>query len=77
VQIVSDHDLDLADRLTVVVDQDAEPADWDEAILDFLEKVVERRLSQRKPTTPVGTPAAALSILNAGDERFSHVTVRG
>jgi hypothetical protein len=40
-------DFDLLDRFEVVADQDAEPVDWDEAILDFLETVVERRHSAR------------------------------
>ena len=33
--------------LAIVVDQDAEPADWDQAILVFLEKVIERRLTAK------------------------------
>ncbi len=43
-QVVSaETDLDLSARFVVVVDQDAEPVDLDEAILDFIEKIVERR----------------------------------
>jgi hypothetical protein len=38
-QVVSPDPLDLV----VVVDPDAEPADWDAAILTFLDRVVERR----------------------------------
>lgn len=38
---------DLADRFEVVVDPDAEPADFDEALLDFLDKIVERRLATK------------------------------
>ena len=37
---------DPRDRLDVVVDQDAEPADL-ERFLDALDRIVERRLSQR------------------------------
>ena len=40
-------------KFTVVVDQDAEPTDWDEAILDFIEKVIARRLSQGRPELPL------------------------
>ena len=60
---------DLSDRFEVVVDPDAEPADWDEALLDFLDKIVERRLSQRKPSTSAGTPATERSITTTGDRR--------
>lgn len=41
-QVVS-ADIDLLDRFEVVVDQDAEPVDWDEALAEFLLKVVEKR----------------------------------
>jgi hypothetical protein len=68
---------DLLDRFEVVVDPDAEPSDWDEAILDFLEKVVERRRSQRKQTTPVGTPAAEIVFITTGGERLCHADIRG
>jgi hypothetical protein len=47
VQVVS-AETDLADRFEVVVDPDGEPADFDEAILTFLERVVEQRLEARK-----------------------------
>ena len=47
--------------LAVVVDQDAEPADWDEALADFLLAFVSKRRS-------AGTPAAELSIFTTGDE---------
>jgi len=70
-QVVSaDHDLDLLDRFKVVVDPDAEPADWDEAILDFIEKVVERRHSQRKQTTPPGLRLAEVVNSTTGDKRL-------
>jgi hypothetical protein len=67
VQVVSDQVLDLA----VVVDQAATPTDFDDAILLFLERFVERQLSQRIPATPAETPAAAevVSITFPGDER--------
>ena len=46
-QVVSaDLDLDLLDRFEVVVDQDAEPVDLDEAIVEFLLKIVEKRQQQ-------------------------------
>ena len=45
---------DLSDRFKVVVDPDAEPADWGEAILTFLERVVERRLAARKAAEQAG-----------------------
>lgn len=51
---VADHD--LLDRFTVVVDPDAQPVDWDGAILDFLQKVITKRRS-------AGTPAADSSVL--------------
>jgi hypothetical protein len=35
----------MLDRFDIVVDQDAEPADWDEAIVEFLDRVVELRLA--------------------------------
>jgi hypothetical protein len=38
---------DLPDRFAVVVDPDAEPVDLDEALLDFLDKIVERRLAAK------------------------------
>ena len=48
VQIVSaETDLDLLNRFEVVVDQDAEPVDLDEVLLDFLDKIVERRLAAK------------------------------
>jgi hypothetical protein len=62
--------LDLADSLTVVVDDNAEPTDFDAAVARFLLKVVERRHSQRNQTTPV-EPATELSFLNTGDEKGS------
>lgn len=40
---------DPLDRVDVVVDQDAEPADVDH-FLDALDRIVERRLSQRATT---------------------------
>ena len=41
--------------LEVVVDQAAEPADWDEAVVEFLLAIVHKRRS-------ASTPAAGLSI---------------
>ena len=55
-------DADLLDRFEVVVDQDAEPADFDEAIAEFLLKIVERRLAARRQTISGGTPAAAVDL---------------
>jgi hypothetical protein len=44
VQVVSaDLDLALLDRFEVVVDHDAEPADLDEALAEFLLTVVHKR----------------------------------
>jgi hypothetical protein len=40
---------DLLD-LDLVVDQDAEPIDFDEALAEFLLKVVERRLAAKAET---------------------------
>ncbi len=54
-------DADHLDRLTVVVDHQAEPVDLDQ-FLDALDRIVERRLAARKPAASVGTPAAELSI---------------
>jgi len=46
VQVVfADYDPDLLDRFEVVVDQDAEPADFDEALATFLLKIVQTRHS--------------------------------
>ena len=46
-QVVSaDPDLDLLDRFEVVVDQDAEPVDLDEALAEFLLRIVEKRRQQ-------------------------------
>ena len=46
-QIVSaDLDLDLLDRFAVVVDRDAEPVDLDEAVAEFLLRIVEKRKQQ-------------------------------
>ena len=46
-QVVSaDLDLDLLDRFEVVVDQDAEPVDLDEALAGFLLWLVESRRQQ-------------------------------
>ena len=42
-------DLDLLDRFEVGVDQDAEPADWDEAVAEFLLRVVYKRCSAEPP----------------------------
>jgi len=36
-------DDDLPDRFLVVVDEDAEPVDWDEALADFLLRHVRRK----------------------------------
>ncbi len=48
----SSHDVDkLDDKFEIVVDPDAEPTDWDEALLDFVSAVVERRLAQRQAET--------------------------
>ena len=44
--VSADHDPDLLDRFEVVVDQDAEPADLDEALTEFLLKIVEKRQQQ-------------------------------
>ncbi len=41
----ADRDLDMLDRFDIVVDQDAEPADWDAALADFLFAIVERRIA--------------------------------
>ena len=49
---------DLADRFTVIVDHDAEPVDWDAAIVRFLIKYIEGRSAD---------PAAGLSIYNPGE----------
>ena len=38
---------DLYDKFEIVVDPDAEPADWDEVLLDFVSRIVERRLAGR------------------------------
>jgi hypothetical protein len=47
VQVVSaDHDPDLLDFFEVVTDQDAEPADLDEALAEFLLRIVENRKAQ-------------------------------
>ena len=53
---------DLSDRFEVVVDPEAEPADFDEALLDFVDKIVERRLAAHKLSISAGTPATELSI---------------
>lgn len=69
-QIVSaDPVLDLAGRLKVVVDDNAEPSDLDATVATFLLKYVSKRRSAE--------PAAELSISNTGDERLCHVTIRG
>ena len=62
------HVLDLA----IVVDQDAEPADLDQAVAEFLLKVVSKRRS-------AGAPDGGLSIFTTGDEEgyHHHATVRG
>ena len=57
---------DLLDRFEVVVDQDAEPVDLDEVLIDFVEAIVERRLSG-KHSTSAGTPAAEPSISTTGE----------
>lgn len=65
-KVVSDPVLDL----DLVVDPGAEPVDLDEAILDFLERFVERQLSmQRKQRHSAGTPAAELPISAPAAER--------
>jgi hypothetical protein len=56
----------LLDRFEVVVDPDAEPADLDR-FLDALDRLVERRLAQRKHSTSAGTPAAERSISTTGE----------
>ena len=48
---------DLLDRIDLAVDQDAEPADVDQ-FLDALDRLVERRLSQRNQNE-TGGPAMA------------------
>jgi hypothetical protein len=57
---------DLLDRIEVVVDQDADPLDFDR-LLDALDRLVERRLAARKPAASGGTPAAV--DLTTGTER--------
>ena len=39
---------DLTERFGVIVDQDAEPADWDDAIADFLLAVIREEADQRQ-----------------------------
>jgi hypothetical protein len=66
---------DLLDRMTIVVDRDANPVDLDEALLDFLDKIVDRRLSQRKQPTSAGAPAAEWSTNTSGAKGTNNVTV--
>ena len=51
---------DPLDRVDLVVDQDAEPADVDR-FLDALDRMVERRLSQRTQNETGGPGPAARS----------------
>jgi hypothetical protein len=51
---------DRLDRVDLVVDQDAEPADVDR-FLDALDRMVERRLSQRTQNETGGPVTAARS----------------
>ena len=44
-------DRDLSGRFEVVVDHDAEPADLDEALADFLLRIVSKRCSAETPAT--------------------------
>ena len=68
---VASPETDLADRFEVVVDPEAEPADFEEVLLDFVDRIVERRLAARRSSTSAGTPAAERSItITTGDERF-------
>ena len=39
---------DLTEQFEVVVDQDAEPADWDDALADFLLAVIREEADQRQ-----------------------------
>ena len=52
---------DFSDRFTVVVDPDAEPVNWDAAIVRFLIKYIERQSAD--------TPAA-IRLFHPGDERL-------
>ena len=61
---VASADLDL----DLVVDPDADPFDEDQ-FLDALDRLVERRLSQRNQTTSGGTPAAAVDLTTGGKGR--------
>jgi len=49
-------DRELLDRFDLVVDLTAAPVDFDEVIVDFLEKIVEQRLASRSLSATVGTP---------------------
>ena len=40
-------DPDYLDRFKVVIDPDAEPVDWDEALAEFLLRLVEQRGTDR------------------------------
>lgn len=68
-QVVSETDLGLLDRFDLVVDADAEPVDLDQVLLDFVERIIERRLSRRKQRRTAGAPAAVLSIFTPESER--------
>jgi len=59
-------DADLLDRVTVVVDPDADPVDLDQ-FLAALDRLVERRLKRCNQTTSGGTPAADRSIITTGE----------
>ena len=48
---IASSETDLSDRITVVVDRDAEPADLDEALADFLLRIVSKRCSAGAPAT--------------------------
>ena len=52
--------VDPPDRFDLVVDQDAEPADFDR-LLDALDRMVERRLSQRTQNETGGPGPATRS----------------
>ena len=53
-------DLDLLDQFAVVVDQDAEPVDLDEAVAEFLFKIVSQRRSAGSPAATPNSPKKPL-----------------